>query len=255
MKILSWNIAGAHTLKEQTDDGVLYEEENLKYFIQGIIDTQAEMIGLQESHTNFDDRNNAHANLIAKKLRYKYYNNQIYGKSHIKEKNWLSLSNISKYKIIKYYFHKLPNPNLSVLRKDGNTWTTLDVGFLISEIKYNNKKINFVNGHMIPFHYYKRDFLEPDFKNIRNSITNLFLSLFNNPTIIVADFNYNDLIKLIPGIFEDKLYTEVFTCVETTPRRGQQDHILFSNHWNMLNYEVKKMNADHYQCIADVMLK
>jgi hypothetical protein len=123
----------------------------------------------------------------------------------------------------------MPDPGLSIIRPDGDKWVSLDVGFLVCEIDYNGFLINLANGHMVPFHYYKRDFAEPAFENIRTAISEFFISLAKRPTIIGADFNYNKLDSLLPRIFENDLYKEGFVGIETTPGRGQQDHILFSN--------------------------
>ncbi|HCP08454.1 MAG TPA: hypothetical protein DIT25_01495 [Candidatus Moranbacteria bacterium] len=107
---------------------------------------------------------------------------------------------------------------------------------------------------MVPFHYFKRDFTELEFEPVRKSITTLFLDLLDKPTIIVCDFNYNDLQKLIPDVFAENCYQEPFLKIETTPGRGQQDHILCSHHWDLINYSVVKLNSDHYQCIANLKL-
>jgi hypothetical protein len=107
---------------------------------------------------------------------------------------------------------------------------------------------------MVPFHYFKRDFIESEFEPIRRSIAEFYKSLANKPTIAGVDFNYNDLKKLLPQIFEDDLYREAFEGIETAPGRGQQDHILFSKDWRFEKYEVRKVTADHFICIADLEL-
>lgn len=105
---------------------------------------------------------------------------------------------------------------------------------------------------MVPFHYFKRDFAEPDFQNVRNAIGELCVSLVERPTLIGADFNYNNVAVLLPDIFVNNLYQEAFADIETTPGRGEQDHILFSRQWHSISSEVKKVEADHYLCLAEV---
>jgi len=254
MKILSWNVSGAHLFFESLEDAISYDKEDVSYFSQKIKESECEIIGLQESHTPIDENESSQSKIFADYVKYKYFDTHAYGKSHIKSGNYLSLSNISKYKILRSYFYQIPNPNLNIKRPNGDVWTSFDVGFLISEIEYDGKIINFANGHMVPFHYFKRDFTEPEFEPVRQSITTLFLDLLEKPTLVVCDFNYNDLQKLIPNVFAKNCYKKPFIKTETTPGRGQQDHILCSYHWELLDHSVVKLNSDHYQCIADLKL-
>lgn len=254
MKILSWNIGGAHVLSESLKDEIVYDKEDVGYFAEKMKDSDCEIIGLQEAHTSSDKIERSHPEIFADYLKFNYFDSHAYGKSHIKAENYLSLCNISKHKITKTYFHKTPNPGLRIERPNGDIWVSFDVGFSISEIEYEDRKINFVNGHMVPFHYFKRDFTEMEFKPIRNDISQLFLELSEAPTLIVGDFNYNDLQKIIPAVFTNGRYKEPFVNIETTPGRGQQDHILYSAHWDLVGCDIVKLNSDHYQCIADLKL-
>lgn len=255
MRVLSWNIAGAHMFAGSTEDAISYEEEDLDYFITQIKDSKSDIILLQESHTPLAKNLPSHEEKIAMQLGYAYFVNQEYGNSHIKTGEQLALAIISKYPITHSYFHKLPNPQLTVKRPNGDTWVTLDVGFLTCEIKYNGQTISVANCHLVPLHYFHRDYMEQDFQNIRDDISQLLLQLLVKPTLVGGDFNFSNLKQLLAPVFGSNKYEEAFENIETTPGRGQQDHILFSHHWKLQNHQVEKAKSDHYKCICDFVIK
>ncbi len=256
MRFVSWNIAGGHTFKKSTEDAVSYEKENLGYFINEHKKVDADIVVLQEAHTPINPTEKSQAEIIAEELGYHVGGNHPYQeRSHIKAGNQLSLGILSRYPVGETTFHKVPNPHLTVVRPNGDTWTTFDVGFLSCVVDCKGINVNVLDGHMVPFHYFKRDFTEPEFASVRNSIIELYKSLGDEPTIAGADFNYNDVKKLLPTIFEKDLYSEAFEEIETTPGRGQQDHVLFSRHWELKKFEVRKVIADHFVCIADLDLR
>jgi endonuclease/exonuclease/phosphatase family metal-dependent hydrolase len=254
MKLVCWNIAGGHIFRETLEDAISYEEENLDYFIEKLRSENADVIVLQEAHTPINKEDLGQCEVIAQRLDYSFTANHTYGLSHIKSGNQLSLSTLSRYPIVHSVFHKLPNPGLSVIRPNGDSWASFDVGFLVCETDFNGTLINIANGHMVPFHYYKRDFSEPDFQNVRSAISELCVTLSEKPTLVGADFNYNDVSSLLPELFKDNTYREAFVDIETTPGRGQQDHMLYSKQWHFESCEVKKVEADHFLCSMEVAL-
>lgn len=253
MKIVSWNIAGAHIFTGRVEDASSYGKENLDYFAEQLSSLEPDIILLQEAHTPIDQTREPQAQIIARNLGYEFVNHPYFDRSHIKHGQQLSLATISKLPIEKSYFQPLPNPNLKTIRPNGDVWVTFDAGFLVGTVDYRGVKVNVGNGHMIPYHYFNRDFFE--FEDIRNSISELLIALSEKPTLVAGDFNYNNLRKLLPRIFENGTYHESFEGIETAPGRGQQDHILFSNQWVLRNYQVRKeISADHYLCVAELEL-
>ncbi len=255
MKIVSWNIAGGHTFKGTVEDALSYEKEDLDYFIDHLGKSKAEIVCLQEVHIPANQNEPPQSNVIAKKLGYKHIANHIYGgRSHIKKQQQLALATISKLSIKKSYFHKLPNPNLQITRPNGDVWVSFDVGFLVTQIDYNGKMVNVLNTHLVPFHYFERDFSEPQFQNVRDDISTFLIKLSEEPTIAAGDFNYTNLKKLLPKVFEGQKYKEPFENIETTSGRGQQDYILFTSQLNIQDSRVQKVDADHCICIATFSL-
>lgn len=248
MKIISWNIAGGCVFSNKTNS---YNKEDLDYFTDELQKENSDVICLQETHTPVN-KESSQAKIIADKLGYGYLINHPYKKagSHIKKDNYLSISIISKYPITENYFYRLPDPDLKIARPDGSVWVSLDVGFLTAAIDFPDKKIIIGNCHLIPFHYFRRDLSEDSFKNIRSSIVDYFKQLSLEKSVIAGDFNFADMEKMLPGILPLG-YREVFPNTVTTPKRGQQDHLLLSQPLILKSYSIKKLQADHYMCVVE----
>jgi endonuclease/exonuclease/phosphatase family metal-dependent hydrolase len=254
MKILSWNIAGAHKFSRKISNALHhknYDKEDLDYFLDEIKKTDADIVLLQEAHSLNDW---SQGKIFAEKLSYPYIKEYVYGKSAVKAGFQMTLVTMSKYPIQFSYFHAVPNPHLTVKRPNGEDWITLDMGFLVTEILFGNVSVYVANCHLVPFHYYERSFAEPAFQQIRDDISSLLITLAKKPCIAGGDYNYEDLRSMLLQVFIDKLYEEAFEKTETAPGKGQQDHILFSNHWNLGKVEIEKRQADHYKCIVEVIL-
>src|SRR3989344_7736510 len=149
MKVISWNIAGCHKFKGRTESASDYSEQDFDYFVQILENAQADFVGLQESFTSAKD-GVSQAEQFASKVNYQYCENHPYGESHYDHGNRLSLGNLSKLPVTKNYFYLLPNPKISILRPNGQTWTSFDVGFLVSVIDCHGQKINIANSHLVP---------------------------------------------------------------------------------------------------------
>lgn len=255
MKLLSWNIAAGHIFKKNISNALHHENydvEDLNYFVNEIKKADAEVVFLQETHS---DSEKSQGKIFAEKLSYQFYREHSYGKSHIEKGQQLTLVTLSRYPIQSSFFHGLPNPNLTIQRPNGEEWVTLDMGFLVTEISMHNTSVNFANCHLIPLHYFKRHFAEPDFQNMRDDLSEFLTTLAQKPAIAGGDYNYADLEQIIPSVFTDNLFTEAFVKTETAPGKGQQDHIIFTPQWNLDTVLLEKVHADHYKCIIEVSLK
>lgn len=256
MKVATWNVGGCHLFNgESKDNTSVYNDLDLAYFANVIKTTNADCIGLQETLTNTKNLNKNQMQDLAKILNYHWHTNRacILKESHIEPSAFMSLGSLSKLPVIKTYYKILTNPNLKITRPNGEIWITLDSIFEVLEIQYKNHIINFANCHLIPLHYFNKNYQDKEFYNLISETELFFLQLSSKPTIVLGDFNFDDLQKIYPSIFKNNLYNETFKR-DTTPYKGQQDHILYSNHWKMADYRITKHKSDHYLCEAEINL-
>jgi endonuclease/exonuclease/phosphatase family metal-dependent hydrolase len=257
MKIVSWNVGGCHRFVGDIQKGGTYEEENIPYFCKQLETRNADFLALQEVLTYKDPKVPTQSQVISHTLGFK---NQVshpytFHSAIMDTDAYISLGNISFANVKNTYFYLTPNPNLKIVRANGDEWSTLDAGFLISEFTYKGTDIIVANCHLLALHYFKRSWVETEFQNVKDDITKLLLSFLKKPTIVLGDFNYANLREIYPKIFKDGGYSEAFENVETAPGKGQQDHILYSPHWKLNSYNLSRLEADHYLCEANLELK
>ncbi|HYK08992.1 MAG TPA: endonuclease/exonuclease/phosphatase family protein [Candidatus Eisenbacteria bacterium] len=256
MRIATWNIAGGRTYLGHHPEALPYGygKENLSYFTQNLGRARPDIAVLQEVHTP-KVGGISQAESIANTLGFHTTKPIPYDNSHIQPDQHLSLATVSASPIEQGQFYTLPHLNLSITRPNGDVWTPFNpTGFHVVEVDHEGQKVQVVNTHLHPFHYFERDFAESEFEEYRRAISDFFLSLSNRPTVIAGDFNYANLQTLLPDVFEKGGYTDAFSR-STTPEKGQQDHILFSRHFQLDNADVQRGSADHYLCLADVSLR
>lgn len=244
MRVVTWNIGGGFIYLNEKN-----KLENVNYFIKELEKIRPDIICFQEIHVS---KKNNQPQIIAKKLGLKFIKTKFLAESHLKEGEKLCLSIISKYPIVSSKFHKLKNPNLKMIL-GGKEVSSHDKGFLEAEILYCDKKIIVLCGHMVPFHRFGRDFLEEDFKQIRNEIEKI-LSNIKVPVIIGADMNFEDVERLIPNIFK-KGYKSVIEKEPTTLKNKRYDKIIISKVFISKKVGINKGKADHYLCFSDVEFK
>ncbi len=257
MKIATWNIAGGHPYRGSNSKEISpygYDRENLSYFTRELGLLKPTVAVLQEVHFN-PKGGGGQSDSISSALRMHATKPFIYDNSHIEKGKQLSLATVSTDPARETSFYELPHLNLSIERPDGQVWTPFSpTGFFVSEIPYQGQMVTIVNTHLHPFHYFERDFSEPDFQEYRDAITQFFLAQKDRPTIIAGDFNYANLTLLFPEIFKEGGFSDAFSN-PTTPEKGQQDHILFSRHWQLIGTQIKRTMTDHYLSSAELSLE
>lgn len=98
-----------------------------------------------------------------------------------------------------------------------------------------------------------KDFLEDEFKIIRDEIENLILK-DDYSKIICVDINFNEEVeKLLPRIFNKKSgFQNILENQITTPKNRKYDKIIISKDWKCENFKIIKGKADHFLCYADI---
>jgi len=252
MKILSWNVGGEHRFRKAIQNGGEHDEGDKPYFLEQVRRVDCDIIGFQETH-RVPEGERSFVDTMHDELAMNVTDVYAYGDSHIKKGCQLALATASKLPIIENKFIELPNPDLTIKRPNGDVWRTLDVGFLISELNTTNGKIYFLNTHLVPLHYFHRAVMEEVFADLRGEIEKIIMLYKNEPTILVGDFNYTNIREMLPQVFVEGGFRDVFTHEETAPGKGQQDHILVSRHWDVQSHTIERdVEADHYPCVVEL---
>lgn len=246
MRIATWNIGGGFIYSSQKHE---FDLEKVEYFINELKSIKPDIVCFQEIHVSKD---NNQPKIFANALGFRYLKTESIADSHLKDGEKLSISIISRYQIISSKFNKLPNPDLQSIW-NGKKVFSHDKGFLEATIDYNDTEIKVLSGHMVPFRKFERNFLDDEFKEIREQIENIICHE-KMPKIICADMNFEDVYKLIPNVFQKK-FRFVLDDKPTTPNGRRYDKIIISKEWESVNSDIVEGKADHYLCFADVELK
>ncbi|MFH1030363.1 MAG: endonuclease/exonuclease/phosphatase family protein [bacterium] len=247
MRIATWNIGGGFIESNQKHE---YDVEDISYFIEELKSINPDIACFQEIHVS---KKNDQPKIIADSLGFQYITTHPIADSHLKDNEKLSISIISRFPIISSKFNLLPNPNLQFIWR-GKTAFSHDKGFMEAVIGYKGIKIKILSGHMVPFRKFGKNFLDDEFKEIRNQIEKIILHE-KIPEIICADMNFDEEIeKLIPNVFDND-FKFVLKNNPTTPKERTYDKIIVSKEWKSSNSDIINGKADHFLCFADIDLK
>ncbi|MFA6197690.1 MAG: endonuclease/exonuclease/phosphatase family protein [Patescibacteria group bacterium] len=247
MRVATWNIGGGFIESNQKHE---YDIEDINYFIQELKSINPDIACFQEIHVS---EKNDQPKIIADSLGFQYITTHSIAGSHLKDNDKLSISIISRFPVISSKFNLLPNPNLQFEWR-GKTAFSHDKGFMEAVLDFKGTNIRVLSGHMVPFRKFGKNFLDGEFKEIRNQIEIIILHE-KMPKIICADMNFNDEIeKLIPNVFEND-FKFVLKNNPTTPKGRTYDKIIVSKEWESSNSDIINGKADHFLCFADIELK
>jgi endonuclease/exonuclease/phosphatase family metal-dependent hydrolase len=247
MRIATWNIGGGFI---ESNKKYAYDIEDINYFIDELRSINPDIVCFQEIHVS---EKNDQPRIIADSLRFQYVTTHSIADSHLKDNEKLSISIISRFPIISSKFNLLPNPNLQFIWK-GKTEFSHDKGFMEATIDYKGSDIRILSGHMVPFRIFGKNFLDDEFKEIRNQIEKIILHE-KIPEIICADMNFSEEIEiLIPNVFNNG-FKFVLKNDPTTPKGKTFDKIIVSKEWKTTNSDIIIGKADHFLCFADIELK
>jgi endonuclease/exonuclease/phosphatase (EEP) superfamily protein YafD len=238
IKTLQWNIGGAQL------DGDLLPEGNLNYIINIIKNSGADIIFLQETHTNDSV---IQAKVIAEQLGFQYFINDVYDKSHLEEGQGLSQAIISRFPITNHRFALFPNPHFEIINSDGKQWTSHDKGITTGDVMVSDAvTIKVGTLHLVPFHRFKINPLDDKYSDLRNRIAQL-ASVDCDRYILQGDFNFNskDLTSLLPSLFNVGMQ-EAELPAPTRPNGMLCDHALYKGVTLVKQEIISNTLTDHF---------
>ncbi|MBI2410664.1 MAG: endonuclease/exonuclease/phosphatase family protein [Candidatus Kerfeldbacteria bacterium] len=248
MKIATWNIGSGFISRDQKK----FDHQDLNYFIEELRKQNADVICLQEVNTPAEHPKQTQSHDIADALGFSHIAAQVMHPNHLQPGNELSVAVLSRFPVLSTEYVTVPNPGIFATGSNGARWISFDKGFLFCDINMEGKTVRVASGHMLPFHKFKRNFLENEFTHIRTAIAEIIFEHSTLPLVIGADMNFADVHALVPQLFESG-FTDLFQT-DTTPDYGQCDHLIVSKEWKAQSWQVIPGNADHYLCIAEIQL-
>ncbi len=238
MKIITWNIGGAHTVNsaEQFD----YDKEDLSYFVDAIRPLNPDVICIQESHTNDDD---VLANRLAESLGLPYVFDAPRSPSHIDENYQLSNAIISRYPIENKKSILLPDPPFELYFRDGKKARLFHTYVQTADIQ----GITVANTHLQPLHIFGYSYSEGEGKKFAEETEKILCDNLNSPLIFAGDFNAPNLLNDFPRLIESFGLTAALEEQATDIQGHRMDYILYSEGLMMEDSAIiKTERADHY---------
>ena len=253
LKTLQWNIGGGKIRNVNTnpESENSYSVDGMEYIFDLIKKYSPHIITLEESHAN---DTLIQAKLLADKLCYPDFTNDVYDQSHV-ETGWgLGQSIISRFPISNHNFNFFFNPKYEVERPNGGHWTSHDKGLTSCRVKLENGiEIVVMALHMIPFKSFNVDPLSDLAGEVRRDVVSKILKVVGNgPFILQGDFNFNSdsISELLPGVI-DNLTHEVPLKDATTPKGRKYDHIVYRG-LNLKSTIIdSKVLTDHYPIVVE----
>ena len=251
MKIVSWNIAGAHPIASLKH--LDYLPEDVGYFITEIEKVNPDVVCLQESHTK-DDGSKSNAHEIAKALGYEYVFNSPASKSHVEEGFQLSTAILSKEPFRDSKVEFFPNPSEQLYWGDGRPAATHEKNLQVAIFD----QFTVANNQMLPLRLFNLSYTEGIGRKLASGVNEVMRNLVDSPVIWCGDFNYDRPLEIYPHMRVLKL-VEALPNVSTRPSMDEvkktPDHIFYSPEFRFDDSDVIQTNSDHFLCVAELERK
>lgn len=249
IRIASWNIAGAHRIRSLKRFD--YSDENIEYFADCLKKIDADIICLQESHTN-DERSNATD--IARLLGIPFVYNSVNSPSHIDEDFNLSNAILSKVGLKHIDNINYPYPTFDLFFSDGRPAAVHHK--MIQIYSYQDTMIT--NTQMLPLPIFGERYDSGPGVGLAQSIQNLLIDRLRSPLIFCGDINFDIPSKIYPELYKSLGLVEALPDKMTRPNKMMTkqtpDHILISRDLKVKKADVIAVEADHYLCYVDIIL-
>lgn len=245
-KTLQWNIGGGKIKDIHNSEIEKYSTEGMDYIVNEISKHSPDIITLQETHQSGEYNQ---VKIIAEKLGYNYFINDIYDKSHVESGQGLGQAIISRFPIKSHSFSFFENPKLEIITPEGEKWISHNKGVSKVLIQIDDNNLEAATLHLVPFRRFKVDVLRDDFKKLRDNIQGL-ISPTNDKYLLQGDFNFDNasLANLIN--LSDINVEEVLQIVPTTPKNRKYDHIIYKNLECTSSETINNVLTDHYPIIS-----
>lgn len=231
-------------------NSMLFSKFSIRDYVEYFTQKQPDILCIAELLIDDEHGNSYFADQISSSvnLPYRYilpteqswlYDDKLYG-----------MGIFSKYPIVEQESFLLPNPNLEVIRPNGDHWYMHDKSAQFVRLNINNKAVSLFNLHYFPVHHFNENmqsaFMQPFLESLE---TTLLDRGDGTKTIICGDFNNKSclLTDCLPTLFTEHGFTESIIAETTVVEKKEQyDHILVSPDLEVSMTHAEKFLSDHY---------
>jgi endonuclease/exonuclease/phosphatase family metal-dependent hydrolase len=245
MRVVTWNINGGHGLIS-TNPREYVDSENLNYFLEHLNNLNADILCLQEVHTN---PNRSQPKLIAKTLGYSYTFETVASPSHIDPDYQLANVILSRQPFKTTRAVQLPRPKFLLelpVFPNGQSAEIHEKVLQVAEFE----TFMLANVHTLPLHVLGSSYDSENGKKFVREVEKVFLEHLTSPLIFCGDFNYQNIEDLHPRLFRELSLIDSLPNQPSTPNSDMRiDYILASsNHFQILSAGIQPTLADHFPC-------
>ena len=249
MRLVTWNINGAFTLTS-VNPRAYTTSENLPYFTQQLKALNADIICLQEVHTNVE---RSQTKLIAEALGYPYTFETIASDSHIDPVYKLANAIISKQPFKGAKAVCLPHPEFLLelpLLSNGQRAKIHDKYMQV--VKFEN--FTLANIHTLPLHVLGASYDSNNGRAFTREVEKVMLELLSPPIIFCGDFNHNNIQHLYPNLFDKLNLLDGLPDQASVPNADMRiDYILISkNDFQVIDSFIHPLMTDHFPCLLEL---
>ena len=254
MRIVSWNIAGSS--KVGFDKAFDYKKEDPDYFIRQLTDMNADVICLQESHTN---EQRSLAAVIAQGLGGYHIFDSPLSPSHINPDYQLAIAMLGRKAFDNFELYTYPQPTFELRFPDGRIAQKHRKGLQIA--RYQGISIS--NTHWLSMLTFGHSYASGEGAAYAAELVAVMLEHLPEPSIICGDFNVGEFgfdHALVPLV--ERLHFQSALPDKSTfhlPGRimphdtNAPDRIYVpSSGFRVLQAGVVSTETDHYICWVDV---
>jgi endonuclease/exonuclease/phosphatase family metal-dependent hydrolase len=249
MRVVTWNINGGYGLASANSKNYV-DTENLSYFLEHLTKLNADIICLQEVHTN---KVRSQTQLIAEALGYAYTFETVASNSHIDPAYKLANAVISKQLFKKARAVCLPRPKFLLeppLLSNGQRAESHDKYMQVLQFE----KFTLANVHTLPLHVLGTSYDSGDGRAFAKGVEKVMLEHLSTPLIFCGDFNCSNIQRLYPNIFSNFSLPDALPNEPSVPNASVRiDYILISkNDFQVVDKAIYPMLTDHFPCVVQL---
>jgi endonuclease/exonuclease/phosphatase family metal-dependent hydrolase len=244
VRVVTWNINGGFGLSS-VNPRVYVQAENINYFLEHLSQLNADILCLQEVHTN---SRRSQTNLIAESLGYSYTFETTASPSHIDPNYQLANAILSKQPFKSTKAVQLPKPSFLLkppFLPNGQRAEIHDKYLQVVEFE----TFTLANVHTLPLHVLNATYDSEEGKKFAEEVEKVFLEHLKTPLIFCGDFNRKNITGLYPKLFDEFDLLDALPNKSSVPNSDARiDYVLVSSNLQVSDAGIESTLSDHFPC-------